>query len=411
MIFARIGPDLTESSRMTRPQLIDTDVMVLGGGAAGLMCARQAGRRGRRVIILDRAPRVGAKILLSGGGRCNFSNRQCGAENYISPNVHFCKSALSQFGTDDFLDLLEQHKLPYEQREGGRLFCRRPAVELVQMLEKECLRHGVKFHLDVRVDSIRKNDRFTISTHQGIFRASSLVVATGGLSYPQAGASDLGHQVARQFGLIVTPCRPGLAPLLYSEAERAELGVLSGISVMAAVGCPGRHFADSVLFTQQGLSGPAILQISSYWRQADMITIDWLPAINVYEVLTDRKRLKGADTVPRTLAPYLPNRMVQKWTQRYFPEKSLAECSPEQLRRAAENLNRWPFRPCATEGYGKAEVTVGGVSTDELSSQTMMAHKVPGLYFIGEVVDVTGQLGGYNLQWAWSSGFAAGAAV
>ena len=395
---------------MTRRQQIDTDVIVLGGGAAGLMCARVAGRRGRRVVVLDRAPRVGVKILLSGGGRCNFSNRQLGAENYISNNVHFCKSALSQFGTDDFLALLEQHSIPYEQRESGRLFCRRSAAELVRMLKKECLQYGVKFQLDDKVGLISKNDRFTVNTKQGIITASSLVVATGGLSYPQAGASDMGYQVAQQFGLRVTQCRCGLAPLLYDQAEQA-MGGLSGISVLAAVGCNGSRFVDSVLFTQLGLSGPAILQVSNYWRKADVITIDWLLAVDVFEVLTNLKRHKGAGTVKHTIAPYLPNRMVQKWTQRYFPDKPLAECSPEQLQRAAENINRWQFRPRATGGYGKAEVTVGGVSTDELSSKTMQSRKVPGLYFIGEVVDVTGQLGGYNLQWAWSSGFAAGGAV
>jgi len=396
---------------MGQQQQIDTDVIVLGGGAAGLMCAREAGRRGRHVLVLDRAAQVGLKILLSGGGKCNFTNRQCGAENYISQNPHFCKSALAQFVPDDFLALLEQHRIPYEQREQGRLFCKRSAEDLVGMLEQQCHRFRVNFLFDCTVASITKQDRFLVRTSYADITAASLVVATGGLSYPQAGATDLGYRLAQQFGLAVTPCQAGLVPLLYGREDQTMLGELAGIAVEGAVSCQGKRFVESILFTHQGLSGPAILNVSSYWQEGDVITIDWLPEVDVDEVLVNQKQQKGAGTVKHTMASYLPNRMVGKWAQRYFPEKPLAECSTEQLRQAAESINRWQFRPRATEGYHKAEVTVGGVSTDELSSRTLEVLKIKGLYFIGEVVDVTGQLGGYNLQWAWSSGFAAGQAV
>ncbi len=387
------------------------DIIILGGGAAGLMCASQAARRGRKVVVVDRARRLGTKILLSGGGKCNFTNRQCSAENYISENPHFCKSALSQFGPADFLAQLEQHYIAYEERQHGQLFCRRSAEDILQMLIEPCREHPVTFLLECAVHSMQKEERFIIRTDKGILTADSLVVATGGLSYPQAGAGDLGYQVARQFGLAVTPCRPGLVPLLYNPSQQSILAEMTGISVEAAVTCRKKQFRENILFTHTGLSGPAILQISNYWQPGDTISINWLPEIDVYKMLLDRKETGGAITSKSILSHYLPSRLVRLWSQPYFPEIPLAQCTISQLRQAADSINRWPFQPGGTEGYAKAEVTLGGIDTGELSSKTLEAKKVKGLYFIGEVLDVTGQLGGYNLQWAWSSGLAAGCAV
>lgn len=387
------------------------DVIILGGGAAGLMCAQQAGRRGRRVVVVDRAKRLGTKILLSGGGKCNFTNRQCSAENYISSNPHFCKSALAQFGPGDFLDLAGQYHIAYEERDHGQLFYRRSAEDIVQMLIELCRQHQVNFLLECAVHSITKEKQFIITTNQGTITAESLVVATGGLSYPQTGAGDLGYQVARQFGLAVTPCQPGLVPLLYHPVKQSILAELTGISVEAAVTCRNKAFRENILFTHTGLSGPAILQISNYWLPGNTITIDWLPEIDVYQLLLDRKQTSGSAAIPGILSHCLPSRLVRLWSQPFFPEIPLAQCTIPQLRRAADSINRWPFQPGGTEGYAKAEVTLGGIDTGELSSKTLEAKRVKGLYFIGEVLDVTGQLGGYNLQWAWSSGYAAGCAV
>jgi len=395
---------------MAGPPEIIADVIILGGGAAGLMTARLAGLSGRKVVVLERLAKLGAKILLAGGGKCNFTNRDCSADNYICRNPHFCKSALARFGPDDFTRLLEEHGIAYEQREQGRMFCHRSSDDLLNMLVDDCRQQGVRFLINSIVSSIDKpEDHFIAITNTAIVKAPSLVVATGGLSYPQAGATDLGYQIARQFHLSVTPCRPGLVPLLFSKIDQDHLGDLTGISARATVTCDSMRFTDDILFTHQGLSGPAILQISSYWREGNLITIDWLPSFLVLEILTRQKEQKGRSTIKSVLSEHLPNRMVDKWSQLYFPEIPLAQCTPLQIKQAADSINRWPFHPIATEGYAKAEVTIGGVSTDELSSKTMESHKVKGLYFVGEVVDVTGQLGGYNLQWAWSSAAAASA--
>ncbi|MBN1763618.1 MAG: NAD(P)/FAD-dependent oxidoreductase [Sedimentisphaerales bacterium] len=396
---------------MGRQLPTEVDVIVLGAGAAGLMCACEAGKRDRGVLVLERARGAGGKILLSGGGKCNFSNRQCSAEHYISENTHFCKSALAQFGPSDFLALLEEYRIAYEERELGRLFCRRSARDVVAMLEQECHHRGVKFQFECQIKTIIKQERFRVHTNYADVTATSLVVATGGQSYPQAGATDLGYQLARQFHLALTECRPGLVPLLYNHADLKILAELTGNTIQAAISYQGKHFRENILFTHQGLSGPAILQVSSYWKKEDTIFIDWLPDVDVYQMLLGQKTNNGSQTIKSAIMPHLPQRMVKLWARRYFPDKPLAECTLEQLQSAAESINHWPFQPAATDDYQKAEVTVGGIRTDELSSKTLEARKVKGLYFIGELVDVTGQLGGYNLQWAWSSGYACGQVV
>jgi predicted Rossmann fold flavoprotein len=389
----------------------NTDVIIIGGGAAGLMCAAEAAQRGRRVAVLDHGHRPGRKILLAGGGKCNFTNRTCTAENFISNNPHFCKSALAQYSAADFLAQVEAHGIAYEERDHGRLFCLHSAGDLVEMLTEPCRQHAVTFQMKGTIDSIQKEDRFIVSTAGGTLTADSLVIATGGLSYPQAGASDWGYQLARQFGLAISPCRPGLVPLLYPRQDQDTLAELTGIALEATVTCRKKQFTENILFTHSSLSGPAILQVSNYWLPGDAITINWLPGTDVYQILMDQKQSSGASIIKGVLAHYLPNRMTRQWSQRYFPEKPLAECSVSHLRQAADSINRWTFLPRGTEGYNKAEVTVGGIDTNELSSKTLESKKVKGLYFIGELVDVTGQLGGYNLQWAWSSGFIAGQVV
>lgn len=389
----------------------ETDVIIIGGGAAGLMCARQAAERGRRVAVLDHGRKPGRKILLAGGGKCNFTNRTCTAENFISSNPHFCKSALAQYTEADFLAEVEAAAIAYEQRDHGRLFCLHSAGELLEMLLASCRQHDVTFRMKTAVSSIEKKDQFIINTDSGTFGAETLVIATGGLSYPQAGASDWGQRLARQFGLAITPCRPGLVPLLYSRQDRDMLANLTGIAVEATVASGKKRFTENVLFTHTSLSGPAILQSSNYWQPGQTITIDWLPGTDVYQLLMDHKQQHGKSTVQSVLSHHLPNRLVRQWSEKYLPEKALAECSLTQLRRAADSINHWPFLPAAADGYDKAEVTVGGVDTNELSSTTLESKKVKGLYVIGELVDVTGQLGGYNLHWAFSSGFAAGQVV
>ncbi|MBN1435989.1 MAG: NAD(P)/FAD-dependent oxidoreductase [Sedimentisphaerales bacterium] len=396
---------------MEQPTAINTDVLILGGGPAGLMCASQAAEKGRSVIVLDRSSKLGTKLLISGGGKCNFTNRHCSADNYISSNPHFVKSALAQFSNADFIDMIEQHNIGYEEREFGRLFCRHSARDLLDMLIKQCNRHNVEFLLQVEVKSIENFHGFVVHTNKGDITARALVVATGGLTWPQIGATDLGYRIARQLGHRVVACRPGLVPLRYDEDDLQAWGNLTGITVEAVVRCKKQSFRENILFTHNGLSGPAILQISSYYKEGDQIEINWLPDLDVYQFLLGQKQYNGSAMIKRVLAPYLPNRILQQWSQSYFPTKTLAECSLEQIQQASDSLNRQPFRPRTTEGFNKAEVTVGGVSTEDISSKTMQSRIIADLYFVGEVLDVTGQLGGYNLQWAWSSGAAAGRAL
>jgi len=384
------------------------NVLILGGGPAGLMCAWQAARRGRSVLILERGKRPGGKIAISGGGKCNFTNRICTEDDFVSANPAFVCSALARFGPADFLSLLEQYHIPWEEREQGRLFGTKSATHIVDMLVDLCSRQGVRFALKCDVQTVEKaRDRYLVKTNQGVCRAQSLVVACGGMAYPQAGATDFGYRLAEQFYLPVITLKPGLAPLRYTKQDD-ELGELTGINLTAGVTHAGKTYTDQVLFTDRSLSGPAILQVSCTWQPGEAVTINWLPETDLFALLWEKKQSRGAVPVTKWLDPLLPNRMVRLWMRRYYPAVTPAKCSREQLLQFCNSLNQWQFYPAGTLGFKKAETTLGGVDTRALSSKTMAVKNAPGLYFIGEVVDVTGRLGGYNLQWAWSSGFAAG---
>jgi predicted Rossmann fold flavoprotein len=378
------------------------DVVVIGGGAAGMMCALTAGRRGRSVALLEHNDRVGKKIAISGGGRCNFTNLRAGPDNYLSASPDFCRSALARFRPSDFLAMVEQHGIAYHEKTLGQQFCNTSSRAIIEMLVAECREAGVKILCGCTVQDARKPGGFALETSHGSMEAGSLVVATGGLSFPKLGATDFGHRLAAQFGLRVTALRPGLVPLVWEEGDSAFVE-LSGLSLPVTAACGGARFAEAMLFTHRGVSGPAILQISSYWNGRDPIEIDLLPGA------TDELRA-GGPLLPQ-LAKVWPRRFAEVWCDRHAPKRPLAQCSKTE-REAVENaLRRWPLRFSGTEGYPKAEVTLGGVDTRDLSSKTFEARAVPGLFFIGEVVDVTGWLGGYNFQWAWASGHAAGLAV
>ena len=386
------------------------DVIIIGAGASGLLCAIEAGKRKRPVMVLDHAKRIGNKIRISGGGRCNFTNINVTHENYLSDNPDFCRSALSRFTPHDFIRLIRRHGVKYHEKEDGQLFCEGSSSGIIQMLQKECERVGVEIRLNCRISEIKlgekKGGRFHVITNTGTMESSSLVVATGGVSYPELGASETGYRIARQFGLRMTPVRPALVPLIFSPMDQKRFAELSGISFHGVVSCHGTEFQGDVLFTHRGLSGPAILQISSYWDKGADITINLLPGREVYRLLMARQ---GSRMELRTLlSSFLPKRIAQIWCDLYIPSRPVNQYSDREIEKIAHQLRHWTIRPAGTEGYRKAEVTLGGVDTDELSSKTMEARKVPGLYFIGEVVDVTGQLGGYNLHWAWASGYTAG---
>jgi predicted Rossmann fold flavoprotein len=388
---------------------MNKDVIVIGGGAAGVFCAIQAGKRGRSALVLEHGEKIGQKILLSGGGRCNFTNLHSSPANFICGNSHFHKSALARFTPHDFLELVERHGIRYHEKKFGQMFCNESAQEIVSMLESESASAHVEFRVNCSVHVIQKKDSFLLETDQGRFECHSLVVATGGLSLPKIGATDFGYRIARQFGLRVTPTKPALVPLTLSAQERSIFSPLSGIAVDALVRLGDRHFRENILITHQGLSGPAILQISSYWNPHERIEIDLLPDLDAADLLrTERHSAKELKTV---LSRHWPQRFARAWVEVYADSRSLRQYSNGELREMAARLHHWEIMPDATAGYSKAEVTAGGVDTDELNSKTMEARRVPGLYFIGEVVDVTGQLGGFNLQWAWASGYAAGQAV
>jgi predicted Rossmann fold flavoprotein len=386
--------------------MMTKDVAVVGAGASGLMCAMEAGRRGRSVAVLDHAGRTGTKILVSGGGRCNFTNLRTDPSHYLSENPHFCKSALARFTPARFTALLRRHDIAYYEKEQGQLFCKRSSRQIVEMLEQECVGAGVEIWLNRRIARIEKKDRFLISTGDGELEAESLVIATGGLSFSSLGATDFGHRTARHFGLRITPVRPALVPFTFCREDALFFGELSGASLNASVRCNKTIFRGEVLFTHQGLSGPAILQISSYWKRGDVIIVDLLPDIDVFECFMEEMRNKVE--MKTLLAKYLPRRFCKAFCDRYALSRPLYDYTRKELRDLSELLHGWALRPSATAGYEKAEVTRGGVDTRELSSKTMESKKVPGLYFIGEVIDVTGQLGGFNLHWAWASGYAAG---
>jgi len=388
----------------------DFDVVILGAGAAGMMCAIEAGKRGRRVLVLDHAGKVGAKILISGGGRCNFTNLLTPPEAYVSENPHFCKSALSRFRPEDFISLVRAHGVSFHEKKLGQLFCDRTAKDIVRLLTTECEKAGVTVRLSTEIHSIiREGDLFFIDTTCGAFRAASLVIATGGLSIPKIGATGLGYDIARQFGLKIIPTAPALDGFLLNAQSLATLRDLSGVSVDCVVTCSGVSFRENILFTHRGLSGPAALQASLYWRQGEPLTINLLPDHNAALWLIDKKRSGSRAEIKNLLAMFLPKNLAETLgTLHDFPGGPLLQISDKTLKEIGQLLNAWTLEPAGTVGYDKAEVTRGGVSTDELSSKTMESKKIPGLYFIGEVVDVTGRLGGFNFQWAWASGWVAG---
>lgn len=385
----------------------DFDVIVLGGGAAGLMCAIEAGKRGRRVAVLEHAERVGKKILISGGGRCNFTNLYCRPENFISANPHFCKSALARYTPDDFVTLVRKHGIAYHEKKPGQLFCDGSAREIVGMLERECEWAGVQIFTGAKVSEVRCSDDFEVATGAGLFVAPAVVVATGGLSIPKIGATSFGYDLARQFGLKIQPCRPALVPLVFDADDRQHYSDLAGVSAEVVASSDGQRFREKMLFTHRGLSGPAILQISSYWRPGEAITLDLAPDAEPLATIRASSTSRDATMLRQALRSELPTRLADRWLEMHGP----AGFTNATLDEFSKRLHAWPITPAGTEGYEKAEVTAGGVDTDELSAKTMESRKVPGLYFIGEVVDVTGHLGGFNFQWAWASGFAAGQAA
>ena len=387
----------------------DIDVIIIGAGASGLMCAIEAGKRGRNVLILDHANRAGKKILMSGGGRCNFTNYSIDSENYISHNRHFCKSALSRYTQWDFLALIGRYRIPFHERAHGQLFCNDSARDILDMLLAECDKAGVTVQLNTRIDSIRRLDnRFHLKTDSGNFTCQSLVVATGGLSIPKMGASPLGYKIAEQFGINVLPTRAALVPFTLQPEDKEKFSPLSGIALPCVVSNDRRSFSENVLFTHRGLSGPAILQISSYWRAGEAISINLLPQVDLATELKAKRQQKTNNKLKTILESHLPKRLIGIFLPEELLERSLQDVSDKQIRQVAEQLHHWAVKPNGTEGYRTAEVTSGGVDCDALSSKTMASKQVPGLYFIGEVLDVTGWLGGYNFQWAWSSAWCAG---
>ncbi len=385
------------------------DALIVGAGAAGLMCAMTAGQRGRRVLLLDHARQAGEKILISGGGRCNFTNLEVAPERFISANPHFCKSALSRYTQHDFIELVEHHRIAYHEKTLGQLFCDGSAREIVAMLLAECAAAGVDLRLSHRVSAIGRSDRFRVETDKGSFAAPAVVIATGGLSIPKLGATGFAYEIARRFGLAVIEPRPGLVPLKLAGDTLSLCQSLSGVSADTIVSCGRDSFRENILFTHRGLSGPAILQISSYWRDGETLSIDLLPTIDAESFLKDRKRTRPRAELKTVLAEVMPTRLAHALAD--TGADSMANIPDRGLSAIAERLEHWHLRPTESEGWAKAEVTVGGIDTAGLSSRTMEARNVRGLYLIGEAVDVTGWLGGYNFQWAWSSGWCAGMAV
>ena len=383
------------------------DVLIIGGGAAGLMCAIAAGRRGRRVVVVEHNAEAGRKILISGGGRCNFTNLNTRPEHFLSANPHFAKSALARYQPRDFVALVERHGIRYHEKAAGQLFCDRAARDIVEMLLAECRAACVRVLTACAVSEV--SGAFNVTTSAGAFQAASLVIASGGLSIPKIGATAFGYEVARQYGLQVIECRPALVPWTFARPDRERLADLAGVALDAEVAAGGARFRERLLFTHRGLSGPAVLQASSYWAPGETVSIDLAPGIDVAGVMREA-RAAGSSAEARTIAArFLPRRLAERWLASFA--KPAAAISDREIAAVDEAIHRWRFCPAGTEGYEKAEVTAGGVDTAELSSQTMEARRVPGLYFIGEVVDVTGHLGGFNFQWAWASGWAAGQVV
>lgn len=392
------------------------DVVIVGAGAAGMMCAIEAGKRGRSVLLIDHATKLAEKIRISGGGRCNFTNLHTKPENFLSANPHFCRSALARFTPQDFIALIKKHGIRYHEKKLGQLFCDDSAQQIISMLREECDAVGVVWQTPSKIENITRvcvneegdEKQFVIKTDRNTVISQSLVIATGGLSIPQIGASSFGYNIAEQFDLTVTPLRPGLVGLTFAPQDFAPFADISGVAIDVAVSCNGACFRENILFTHRGLSGPAILQTSSYWRPNDAIHINLLPQHDVMGLLTEQRR--SAQLLSSLLTEFLPKRFIKAWVES-LPEnaiKPMKQYHDKELQQMAQRLTDWQITPSGTVGYKKAEVTQGGVDTNQLSSKTMQAIQVPGLYFIGEVIDVTGHLGGYNFQWAWSSGYAAG---
>ncbi|MBI3145113.1 MAG: NAD(P)/FAD-dependent oxidoreductase [Pseudogulbenkiania sp.] len=383
------------------------DVIIIGAGAAGLMCAATAAQRGRSVLLLDHAGKLAEKIRISGGGRCNFTNTHARPECYLSENPHFCRSALSQFSAQDFIRLVERHGIAYHEKTLGQLFCDESSQQIIDMLDGLCREARVDRRMGVTVETVERSDRFRLQTSLGVFESAALVVATGGLSIPQIGATAFGYRLAEQFGLALTPLAPALVPLTFHVDDAARFAPLAGVSLDVEARCGKTRFRESVLFTHKGLSGPAILQASSYWSPGQELEIDLLPELDAEAFLQERE---GSEQLLATALAETgwPKRFAQAWLDSVDANVRVKDLSGKRRRQLAEMLHHWRVKPNGTQGYKKAEVTRGGVSTRDLSSKTMMAKDVPGLFFIGEVVDVTGWLGGYNFQWAWSSGFVAG---
>jgi predicted Rossmann fold flavoprotein len=384
------------------------DVVIIGAGAAGLMCAAHLGQRARHVVLLEHQRHIGEKIRISGGGRCNFTNIHTSPQQYLSENPHFCRSALAGFTPKDMIEMLNKHGITYHEKTLGQLFCDHSSKQIITMLGEECASGNVTIQTECSIQAVNKSDLFTITTDKGIYQASCLVVATGGLSIPKLGASDLGYRIAQHFGLSITQTRPGLVPLTLDDSFFHHL---SGIAVDSITSIKDHSFREQSLFTHRGLSGPAILQISSYWQEQATIHMNLLPELSALTLLRDGQ--KGRHHIKTLLNKHLPKRLSEAWCQKIGPisEQTLAEIKMKTLENWAHHLQHWPIIPTGTEGYAKAEVTLGGVATHDLSSKTMETLKVPGLFFIGEVVDVTGWLGGYNFQWAWASAVAAAKAI
>ena len=374
------------------------DVAIVGAGAAGLFCAMEAGKRGRRVVVLEHNAQAGRKILISGGGRANFTNLHTRPENFLSANPHFAKSALARYGPGDFVQLVERHRIPYHEKALGQLFSDRSARDILDMLLAECAAAGVRIEAACSVKRVSRDGGFVLETSSGAIRAASLVIASGGLSIPKIGATPFGYAIAKQFGLAIVECRPALVPLTLNRQDMARYADLAGVSTEVVAG----GFREKMLFTHRGLSGPAILQASSYWRPGQSIGIDLLPGVDVAAALRERRSARPV------LSGLLPNRLADRLLELHGDHRPGVLLSDRAIDALAEQLHRWQFLPAGTEGYEKAEVTAGGVDTAEISSKTFAAKRVPGLYFIGEVLDVTGHLGGFNFQWAWSSGYSAG---
>jgi predicted Rossmann fold flavoprotein len=383
------------------------DALVLGGGAAGLMCAVEAGKRGRRVAVIERAERLGKKILISGGGRCNFTNLHCQPENFLSANPRFANSALARYTPADFIALVEKHRISYHEKKLGQLFCDHSARDIVQMLEAECHEAKVAVFLSTKIQEVTRTTEFIVHANDVKFRAPVLVMATGGLSIPKIGATSFGYDLARQFGLKIRDPWPGLVPLIFSMEHRSHYADLAGVSAEVFASVNEAQFHEKMLFTHRGLSGPAILQVSSYWGTGEPVRIDLAPAGEITAIFRDAKVPRNINTLRAELRKILPNRLADRWIELHSP----ASWTNSALADFEKQLHSWSIVPAGTEGFEKAEVTAGGVDTDELSAKTMECRRVPGLYFIGEVVDVTGQLGGFNFQWAWASGAAAGRAL